>query len=245
LSKTAKTTKNETVRKMQMRKYFFFFVLLSIIEGSFSFCFSQRVGINATGSLPNPSAGLDVDFTTMGMLMPRMTAVQRLAIPNPANGLLVFDTDSSCFFFYKTLVSHWISLCSMIAAQGPPGPTGPPSSSDGFRVSVTSFTNTGVDIIFDYYEFNDGGNYNMATGRYTCPTKGIYSFCGWIFSNIGGEVGIFINGILEEDASYSSIGPYGDHYAIILKLNAGDHVSLRILSGGTIYNSSFSGYKVY
>lgn len=231
-----------------MRKYFFFFsfvVMLNLVDGMFSFCLSQRVGINATGSLPNASAGLDVDFNNKGILIPRLTAVQRLAIPNPANGLLVFDTDSSCFFFYKTLVTKWISLCSMIAAQGPQGPTGPPSSSDGFRVTVTSFTNIGIDILFDYYEFNDGGNYNMATGRYTCPTNGVYSFCGWIFASLGGEVGIFINGILEEDVSYSSIGPYGGHYSIILKLNAGDHVSLRILSGPTIYNSSFSGYKVY
>jgi hypothetical protein len=41
-----------------------------------------------------------------------MTAVQRLAISNPANGLMVFDTDSACFLFYRTSTTQWINLCN-------------------------------------------------------------------------------------------------------------------------------------
>ena len=50
-----------------------------------------QVGINI--AIPNPSAALDVTSTSAGFLPPRMTAVQRAAIPSPALGLMVFCTN--------------------------------------------------------------------------------------------------------------------------------------------------------
>ena len=59
----------------------------------------QNVGINATGNAPHSSAILDVESTTKGMLIPRMTTAQRASIASPATGLLVFDnTTGSCWF---------------------------------------------------------------------------------------------------------------------------------------------------
>jgi hypothetical protein len=59
-----------------------------------------QVGIGTTN--PNASAALDITSTTKGLLMPRMTNVQRLAISNPAAGLQVFitDLDGGSFIFY-------------------------------------------------------------------------------------------------------------------------------------------------
>ncbi|WP_315815665.1 BclA C-terminal domain-containing protein [Paraflavitalea speifideaquila] len=51
-----------------------------------------QVGIGTT--TPNPSAALDVQSTTKGILLPRMTAAQRTAIPVPADGLIVYQTDA-------------------------------------------------------------------------------------------------------------------------------------------------------
>ena len=50
-----------------------------------------QVGVNI--AIPNPSAALDVTSTSAGFLPPRMTAVQRDAIPVPALGLMVFCTN--------------------------------------------------------------------------------------------------------------------------------------------------------
>lgn len=72
---------------------------------------------------PDSSAILELQSTEKGFLIPRMTTVQRLAIPIPANGLMVYDTDSSCFFFYKQPGS-WLSLCSLQGSQGLQGPPG-------------------------------------------------------------------------------------------------------------------------
>jgi len=81
----------------------------------------NNVGIGTT--TPNPSSILEVQSTTQGVLVPRMTAVQRLAIPVNATteGLLVYDLDTLCFFYYKAGV--WTSLCNSGGA-GPTGPTG-------------------------------------------------------------------------------------------------------------------------
>ena len=49
-----------------------------------------QVGINADNSAPDASAGLDVNFSNKGMLIPRMTFDLRNAITNPAEGLMVF-----------------------------------------------------------------------------------------------------------------------------------------------------------
>jgi trimeric autotransporter adhesin len=58
---------------------------------------AQSVGIGIIN--PNPSAILEVASTNKGMLVPRMFAAQRIALPTPANGLLVYDIDSTCFAY--------------------------------------------------------------------------------------------------------------------------------------------------
>jgi hypothetical protein len=72
----------------------------------FSFSTSAQVGIGTTN--PDTSSMLDIQSTTTGVLIPRMTTAQRTAISSPANGLLVFDTDTQSFWFYD--VSTWREL---------------------------------------------------------------------------------------------------------------------------------------
>lgn len=67
----------------------------------------------------------------MGVLLPRMTTVERLSIVNPADTLLVFDTDSQCYFFFRTPTNSWVNLCnSSVGPQGPAGTNGT-NGSDG------------------------------------------------------------------------------------------------------------------
>lgn len=67
------------------------FLLFSIFLNS-GMMFSQ-VSVNTDGSVADSSAMLDVKSTTKGVLIPRMTFVQRNAIVNPAEGLIVYCTD--------------------------------------------------------------------------------------------------------------------------------------------------------
>ena len=71
---------------------------------------AQSVSINTDGSFPDFSALLDVKSTTKGMLVPRMTSVQRTAITTPAPGLLVFDLDTHSFWYYGG--TAWMNMAS-------------------------------------------------------------------------------------------------------------------------------------
>jgi trimeric autotransporter adhesin len=68
---------------------------------STSSLFSQSVGINTDASAPHPSAILDVKSTGKGLLVPRMSTAERNAIATPAKGLLLFDNNTSSFWFYN------------------------------------------------------------------------------------------------------------------------------------------------
>jgi len=81
---------------------------------------AQNVGINDDGSLPDPSAMLEVQSNSKGLLIPRMTSAQRSAISSPANGLMVYQTDEiSGFYYYNGLGWQTIgSGSSYFAANG-------------------------------------------------------------------------------------------------------------------------------
>jgi uncharacterized protein (TIGR02145 family) len=60
-----------------------------------------QVGIGT--KTPAPSAMLDVVSTSKGMLIPRMTQSQRNAIKNPANSLMIYQTDNTPGYYYYAL----------------------------------------------------------------------------------------------------------------------------------------------
>ena len=84
-----------------------FTILLSAMLLFAALGYSQ-VAINTDGTAPDSSAILDVNSTTRGLLLPRMTTVQISGISTPAAGLLVYNTDSSDFYGYNG--SKWISF---------------------------------------------------------------------------------------------------------------------------------------
>ena len=54
---------------------------------------SAQVGINTTS--PDASASLDIVSTDSRESYPRMTEVQKMQLPLPATGLLIFQTDGT------------------------------------------------------------------------------------------------------------------------------------------------------
>ena len=68
----------------------------------------NNIGIN--NPTPDPSAALDIAATDMGLLIPRMTTSERINIIAPANGLLVFDTDTRSFWYYDANTTIWKNI---------------------------------------------------------------------------------------------------------------------------------------
>lgn len=86
-----------------MKKLFLLFIFhFSLLA------YSQNVGVGTAS--PHASAQLDVTSTSKGLLVPRMTTAQRTAIASPANGLMVYDTSLSAFYFYNG--SSWTAVNS-------------------------------------------------------------------------------------------------------------------------------------
>lgn len=59
---------------------------------------AHAVGIGT--AVPHPSALLELSSTERGLLLPSMTTAQRNAISDPADGLLIFNTITSCLNYY-------------------------------------------------------------------------------------------------------------------------------------------------
>ncbi|MEM9528894.1 MAG: hypothetical protein AAGA31_19945, partial [Bacteroidota bacterium] len=59
-----------------------------------------QVAINTSGNVPDTTAMLDVSGSDKGILIPRMDSTSRIAILNPADGLTVYDTTTTTFWYY-------------------------------------------------------------------------------------------------------------------------------------------------
>jgi hypothetical protein len=79
-----------------MKKIFFCMVVPVLYS---TLVAAQSIGINTT--TPHASAILDVKSNTKGMLIPRTSSTSRMAIANPAKGLMIYDTTTSSFWFYS------------------------------------------------------------------------------------------------------------------------------------------------
>lgn len=67
---------------------------------------SLQLGPLSGGSAPVSTAIFEADSTTQGVLPPRMTSTQRLAIVSPAAGLMVYDTTTNLLSVYNG--SIWV-----------------------------------------------------------------------------------------------------------------------------------------
>ncbi len=87
--------------------------------------FNKGIGTSS----PDSSAVLDVYSSDKGMLLPRLTTTQRMNIPNPATGLLVFDSDLFGFWFFDgtqwlPLGGSGVPIGTVVAFAGSTAPSG-------------------------------------------------------------------------------------------------------------------------
>jgi len=62
---------------------------------------SAQVSFNASGAPADPSSAVDIQDTQKGLLIPRMTKIQRDQIPSPATSLLLFQTTDSPGYYFN------------------------------------------------------------------------------------------------------------------------------------------------
>ncbi|MCI5056538.1 MAG: hypothetical protein MRY83_10545 [Flavobacteriales bacterium] len=81
--------------KVQIFTISFFLFLSKLI-------FSQSVGIGTVNFNPDSSAILDLNSTNHGLLLPRLTEAQRDNINDPAQGLILYQTDQDSGFVFNS-----------------------------------------------------------------------------------------------------------------------------------------------
>lgn len=81
-----------------MKNWIIFSLILFGLNLQAQVALSDQAGL----AVPDPSALLDLQSTSKGTLLSRMSQGQRDSIQNPANGLLIHNTTSNCIQIYFT-----------------------------------------------------------------------------------------------------------------------------------------------
>ncbi|MBL7813864.1 MAG: hypothetical protein JNL70_02575 [Saprospiraceae bacterium] len=121
----------------------------SVIMAVVSIIATQRITAQTDVKIGNnpgnktASAVLELESTTKGFLLPRMTAAQMNAISSPANGLAVYNTDQQCTFIYRG--TAWASLCD--SATNGLTKSGSVISLGGALTGATTITTTGTNTL--------------------------------------------------------------------------------------------------
>lgn len=145
----------------------------------------DNVGIGTTK--PDQSAALEISSSNKGLLTPRMSLQQRNAIQNPAQGLMVYQTDMlSGFYFYDG--KEWKSMTSETGAKSVAdannwGITGN-SGTDPFHPTTPMFLGTtdGVGLAI---------RVNNQKSGYISPDNGtLLALYGYQAGNLGVSTGI-------------------------------------------------------
>lgn len=152
-------------------------------------CFAQGISINETGNAPAGCAILevqpDVNFNK-GLLLPRLTTAQRATIASPVEGLIIYNTTTSCLEIYNGSV--WFSLgCQCSGAPAATTASAASSvTSDGFTanwggvVDATTFyldvaTDAGfTSMVTGYNNLNVGNVTSYAVTGLNCNTTYYY-----------------------------------------------------------------------
>lgn len=116
-----------------------------------------RVGIGNGSAIPTTSSILELVSTTRGFLAPRMTATQRGAISSPANGLLVWDSDSTRFMAYNGTDWKGLAYTSEAGSGGGGGMSNPMTTEGDLILGGSSGTPTRLGIGTNGYVLTSNG----------------------------------------------------------------------------------------
>lgn len=106
---------NYSLKKSSLLAFLFFTLL---IDANIT---AQNVGINETGATPDASAGLDINCTNKGLLVPRVALIavnSASPVTSPATSLLVYNTATDGlapnnvtpgYYFWNGII--WVKVC--------------------------------------------------------------------------------------------------------------------------------------
>ena len=147
-----------------------------------------QVGVGTVA--PDASSMLEVKSTTKGMLVPRMSTVERTGITTPAVGLLVYDNTTQTFWYYKN--TGWLELVT----------GGGYWSANGTNIYSNNAANVGIgtSIPLSKLSVQTGTNSYGITHTDGTITVGTYVGFneGWLGTRSNHPLSFFTNNSLEQ-----------------------------------------------
>lgn len=176
-------------------------------------------GNASIGSATDPvtSALVELTSTTQGLLVPRMTTVQRTSIVSPVDGLMVYDTDRRSIFVYSGGTGSWFNelarrrfnavftqIIPVITIVNAPTWTAIPWNTEILKDADFTHTADSTDITFNATDtylltysvvFITNGNNKVYQARVEVDTGGGFNAIPYsnIFGRSSGGEGITIN----------------------------------------------------
>lgn len=221
-----------------MKNQFLYHIFLSAALLFLSeFSYSQSVAINADSSVADASAILDLKSTKKGLLVPRMTMLQRNAIASPATGLLIYQTDNIAGFYYYT-GSLWTPLKSNGEGSG----SNYWSPNDGDDIFNTNIGNVGIGTVLPNSKLMIKTPLNTTGFTHLGVTDSIGTdsilLTDKLFASYKTGSGVFSTTI----PAVASFGTIKKH---TLQLHAGDSGWLNIIPDGSVVIGDSAGYHSY
>lgn len=221
-----------------MKTKLFFLIIACCFQ---QIIFAQNIGINSSGAAPDKSAMLDVSSTEKGILVPRMTSAQRIAITAPAEGLLVYQIETPTGFYYFDGAT-WSLLMPEISGK----------FNFGFGGAIAQGFNPQVYTKVNFTVQNYLNNVSFLNSTFTVPSSGVYSFTANInmYGNAAASAGMgfFVNNVNRSGSTFNVVSSVFQNlsYTDNLSLNTGDQVTVQINPSQYIAGIavSFSGYKI-
>lgn len=205
--------------------------------------YAQSVVISQESSAsPASSAILDVQSTSKGMLVPRMTKSQRDAISSPASGLLIYQSDDSPGFYYYN-GSAWEALKSSGGGGGITEETDPQVSDDLTTNAVPVWEG---DQLVDSDLYNNDGKVGIGTDspEEALDVSGSIRASSSIYLRTSGVRPYLVVGKQEGDRVLMSVLDDGTGYMKTRGANGNDNVLLSstiIVSGEENSNHGYMG----
>ena len=221
----------------------------------------QGVRISDGPGSPDPTAILDIESTTKGVLLPRMTTGEMLDISGAATGLMIFNIDDNSVYINRgtQTTPDWVNTTApdmavgfLVYADG------------GQPINANQPTQVLLNVTFPP-GFNDGNYYDEVGSFYVVPYDGVYQFHAniTIFNLDPGaayEVAIYVDDgsgtpvkVVSNISSPPDYMNWTGAVSATLKLTGGESVYVYVTqkSQSTYSLSSiflttwFSGYRLY
>ncbi|MEM7372478.1 MAG: tail fiber domain-containing protein [Bacteroidota bacterium] len=197
---------------------------------------TSGVSISASGNDPDASAMLDIQSSEKGVLIPRMDSSSRMAISNPAEGLMVYDSTALSFYFFNG--TDWEKLNGASTA-GSIDTIWQANGTAFFTKGSAAFPNSATGD----HAMVAGGTRNLASGNETFAigqgnvVSGSRSFVGGLNDTASGYISFAfgINNVAEGIFSTSLGGSYNEargNYSAIIGGNQNVNASTSSFIGG-------------